>query len=119
MATIDLEGKRIVVVGAETDAGRAIATGLADSGATVAVVATANDADTAFTTQRLSRKLGGPGQAIDGSNDMAVRVMVRQVSKALGGLDAIVCAAPEAARAPRSWRSTAHRAGLPTSRCSC
>ena len=28
---------------------------------------------------------------------MAVRVMVRQISKELGGLDAIVCAAPEAA----------------------
>lgn len=97
MATADLTGKRVLVVGAETDAGRTIATGLADSGASVAVVATVSDADTAFAVQRLSRRLGGPGQAIDGTNDMAVRVMVRQVSKALGGLDAIVCAAPEAA----------------------
>jgi NAD(P)-dependent dehydrogenase (short-subunit alcohol dehydrogenase family) len=97
VATIDLDGKRILVVGTETDAGRAIANGLAGSGASVGVVATSNDADTAFSVQRLSRKLGGPGQAIEGTNDMAVRVMVRQVSKALGGLDAIVCAAPKAA----------------------
>jgi hypothetical protein len=70
---------------------------LADAGAIVAVVATANDPDEAFATQRLARKLGGPGQAIDGANDMAVRVMVRQISKEMGGLDAIVlCTSPEA-----------------------
>lgn len=97
MATTDLTGKRTLVVGCETDVGRAIATGLADSGASVAVVAAANDADTAYAVQRLSRKLGGPGQAIDGANDMAVRVMVRQIAKELGGLDAIVSAAPAAA----------------------
>lgn len=97
MANVDLTGKGILIVGAETEIGHAIAAGLTASGASVAVVATSSDADTAFAMQRLSRKLGGPGQAIDGTNDMAVRVMVRQVSKALGGLDAIVCAATEAA----------------------
>lgn len=96
---MDLTGKRTLVAGVETDIGRTVATALADAGAAVAVVATINDPDTAFATQRLARKLGGPGQAIDGTNDMAVRVMVRQVSKELGGLDAIVlCTSPDATR---------------------
>lgn len=97
VANVDLTGKRILVVGAETGPGRAIAVELADDGATVAAVATSNDPDTAFAMKRLSRKLGGPAQAIDATNDMAVRVMVRQIAKELGGLDAIVCAVPEAA----------------------
>lgn len=97
MAKVDLAGKRVLVVGAESDLGRTIAMHLAEAGATVAAVGTVADADTTFAIQRLSRKLGGPGQAIDATNDMAVRVMVRQVSKALGGFDAIVCALPDAA----------------------
>ena len=93
----DLTAKRVLVAGVETGLGRTIATTLADAGATVAVVATVNDPDEAFATQRLARKLGGPGQAIDGTNDMAVRVMVRQISKEMGGLDAVVlCTPPEA-----------------------
>lgn len=41
--------------------------------------------------QRLARRLGAAkSQAIDGSNQAALRVMVRQVGKALGGLDAFV-----------------------------
>jgi hypothetical protein len=99
VANVDLTGKRVLVAGVETGVGRTVATALADAGATVAVVAIVNDPDTAFATQRLARKLGGPGQAIDGKNDMAVRVMVRQVSKEMGGLDAIVlCTTPEATR---------------------
>jgi hypothetical protein len=51
--------------------------------------------------QRLARRLGGElSQAIDATNEMAVRVMVRQVAKALGGLDLTVYAAslgPDAA----------------------
>lgn len=97
MANVELTGKRVLVLGAETDIGRAIAIRLAESGAKVAVVGTTPGADTGFAIQRLSRGLGGPGQAIDTTNDMAVRVMVRQVSKALGGLDAIVCAVVAAA----------------------
>ena len=98
MTNVDLAGKRVLVAGVETDLGRTVATTLADAGATIAVVASVNNPDTAFATQRLARKLGGPGQAIDGTNDMAVRVMVRQVAKELGGLDAVVlCASPETA----------------------
>ena len=99
MANVDLTGKRTLIAGVETDVGRTIATALAGAGATVAAIATVNDPDEAFATKRLARKLSGPGQAIDGTNDMAVRVMVRQVSKELGGLDAIMlCTTPEATR---------------------
>lgn len=52
------------------------------------------DADAAFGVQRLARRLGAAmSQAIDASNQAALRVMVRQVGKALGGLDAVVDAA--------------------------
>jgi len=54
-------------------------------------VASTVDADAAFGTQRLARRLGAAmNQAIDGSNLAALRIMVRQVGKALGGLDAVV-----------------------------
>ncbi len=86
----DLSGKRVLVLGTETDLGRLIATGLAERGARVAVVAAVPDSEAAFAVQRLAARLGGPGQAIDSGNEMAVRVMVRQVSKGLGGLDAVV-----------------------------
>lgn len=49
------------------------------------------DADAAFSAQRLSRRLGAAmSQAIDGSNQAALRIMVRQVGKTLGGLDAFI-----------------------------
>lgn len=50
--------------------------------------------DAAFAVKRLARKLGAYSQSINASNEMAVRVMVRQVAKELGGLDATVVCAP-------------------------
>ena len=94
----DLSGKRVLVLGAETELGRAVASALSEAGAVVAVVAATSDAEAAFTVQRLSRRLAArgrrsPAQAIDAANEMAVRVMVRQVAKELGGLDALVFSA--------------------------
>jgi len=91
----ELSGKRVLILGAETEVGRAIASALAEAGADLALVAATSDAEAAFAVQRLARRLAAPGrralaQAIDATNEMAVRVMVRQVSKELGGLDAIV-----------------------------
>src|SRR3972149_6438137 len=80
---------RALVLGAETPAGRALAVALTDSGAQPALVASPGDAETAFAVQRLARRLGALSQAIDATNEMAVRVMVRQVAKALGGLGAL------------------------------
>ena len=91
--TPDLKDKRVLLLGAETELGRAIAGALAESGARLALVGATNDAETSFAVQRLGRKQAAEvSQAIDATNDMAVRVMVRQVSKALGGLDAVVFA---------------------------
>jgi hypothetical protein len=89
--TADLSGKRVLLLGAETELGRAIVVALADAGARVALVGSTNDSETAFEVKRRARKVGAEvSQAIDATNEMAVRVMVRQVSKALGGLDGVV-----------------------------
>ncbi len=81
----------MLVLGAESALGRDCAEALAAAGATVALVASTVDAEAAFSVQRLSRRLrAAMSQAIDGSNQAALRVMVRQVGKSLGGLDAFV-----------------------------
>jgi NAD(P)-dependent dehydrogenase (short-subunit alcohol dehydrogenase family) len=94
-----MPAKRVLLLGAETDLGRACAEALAETGATLALVAATNDADAAFAVKRLARRLGAPvSQAIDATNEAAVRVMVRQVSKALGGIEAVVDTTGTAAR---------------------
>jgi NAD(P)-dependent dehydrogenase (short-subunit alcohol dehydrogenase family) len=85
-----LANKRVLLLGAETEAGGAVAQALAAEGAALAIVASSPGAETAFAVQRLARRLNAVAQAIDAGNEAAVRVMVRQVSKQLGGLDAIV-----------------------------
>jgi NAD(P)-dependent dehydrogenase (short-subunit alcohol dehydrogenase family) len=91
----DLTGKRVLILGAETDIGRAVTTAVAEAGANVAAVAATSDAEAAFAVQRLARRLSSGerkviAQAIDATNEAAVRVMVRQVSKELDELDAVV-----------------------------
>jgi NAD(P)-dependent dehydrogenase (short-subunit alcohol dehydrogenase family) len=91
----NLAGKRVLVLGAETEVGRGVTTAVAEAGASVAAVAATSDAEAAFAVQRLARRLSSGerkviAQAIDATNEAAVRVMVRQVSKELGGLDAVV-----------------------------
>jgi len=90
-----LSHKRVLILGAETEIGRAVVTAVAEAGASVATVAATSDAEAAFTVQRLARRLSSSGrkvitQAIDATNEAAVRVMMRQMSKELGGLDAVV-----------------------------
>ena len=90
-----LDGKRVLVLGAETDIGRAVTTAVAEAGAKVAAVAATSEAEAAFAVQRLARRLSSGAQkviaqAIDATNEAALRVMVRQVSKELEGLDAVV-----------------------------
>lgn len=85
-----MTAKRILVVGAETEVGRAAAEALAGADARLALVSATTDADAAFAVQRLARKLGASSQAIDGTNEAAVRVMMRQVAKEMDGIDAVV-----------------------------
>jgi NAD(P)-dependent dehydrogenase (short-subunit alcohol dehydrogenase family) len=85
-----LDDRRVLLLGAETDLGAATATALANAGARLALVSGSRDAEDAFAVQRLARRLGATSQAIDAANEAAVRVMVRQVSKEMGGLDAAV-----------------------------
>lgn len=85
--------KRVLLLGAETELGAETALALAEAGHILALIASTPDADAAFAVQRLARKLGASSQAIDATNEAAVRVMVRQVAKDLGRLDAtVVCA---------------------------
>ncbi|MEX1195426.1 MAG: SDR family oxidoreductase [Dehalococcoidia bacterium] len=103
-----LTGKRVLLLGAETEVGRACAEALIEAGATLALVAANGDAETAFAVKRLAKRLGAPvSQAIYATNEAAVRVMVRQVSKALGGLDAVVDATRNAASREMFQRLTA------------
>ena len=100
---IGLNGKRVLVLGAETEIGRAVVTAVAEAGASVAAVAATSEAEAAFAVQRLARRLSSDerkviAQAIDATNEAAMRVMVRQVSKELGGLDAVALVTTEAAR---------------------
>lgn len=93
--TEHLRGKRVLILGAETEIGRAVTTAVAEAGASVGAVAATSDAEAAFTVQRLARRLSAGdrkviAQAIDATNEAAVRVMVRQVSKELAGLDVVV-----------------------------
>lgn len=90
MARAQLSGMRALVLGAETAAGRLLAAALAAAGARTAIVAASGDPEVAFAVQRLSRRIGAYSQSIDATNEMAVRVMTRQVSKVLGGLDLLV-----------------------------
>lgn len=90
MAEAQLGGVRALVLGAETDAGQLLAAALAAAGARTTIVAAKPDAAVAFAVQRLSRRVGAASQAIDATNEMALRVMTRQVSKRLGGLDLLV-----------------------------
>lgn len=90
MTQANLGGKRALILGAETAAGRVLATALAAAGAHTAIVAARADATVAFEVQRLSRRIGATSQAIDATNEMAVRVMTRQLSKRLGGLDLLL-----------------------------
>lgn len=97
MPSRELSSKRVLLIGAETDLGHAIAAALADAGARLALVGASSDADTAFGVQRLARKLSAEvSQAIDATNEMAVRVMVRQVAKVLGSFEAVIFCADRA-----------------------
>jgi NAD(P)-dependent dehydrogenase (short-subunit alcohol dehydrogenase family) len=91
-----LDDRRVLLLGAETDLGVTAATALANAGARLALVSGSRDAEAAFGVQRLARRLNATSQAIDATNEAAVRVMVRQVSKEMGGVEAAVSCVSDA-----------------------
>jgi NAD(P)-dependent dehydrogenase (short-subunit alcohol dehydrogenase family) len=93
---LPLNDLRVLLLGAETDPGAATATALANAGAQLALVSGSRDAEAAFAVQRLARRLNATSQAIDATNEAAVRVMVRQVSKEMGGIEAAVSCVEDA-----------------------
>jgi NAD(P)-dependent dehydrogenase (short-subunit alcohol dehydrogenase family) len=91
----DLSGKRALVLGAGGAAGRAIALALGEAGASVTVSSTSNDGDEIMRVKRVQAELTKMGRtsstvATDITLGAGVQVMVRQVAKALGGLDIMV-----------------------------
>ena len=113
----DLRGKRALVLGVESDAGRALAIALAEAGSSLAAVAAKDDPDSAFSAKRISSrivKLGRQSQAlaIDASIGTAVQVMTRQVAKELGGLDIAVACPDQRQTGPTERLSEAEWAKL-------
>jgi NAD(P)-dependent dehydrogenase (short-subunit alcohol dehydrogenase family) len=98
----DLSGKRALVLGAATGVGRAIALAFAEAGADLALATVTSGADEALALRKTAREVRDMGrtaleQSLDASSGQGAQVMVRQVSKELGGLDVLVTApfAPE------------------------
>ena len=93
----DLEGKKALVVGAETPAGGAIARAYAEAGADVALAVLQAD-DAVMTAKALQREIEGTGRrspvyVMDVTLGRNVQVTTRQIAKELDGIDIVVSAA--------------------------
>jgi len=91
----DLSGKRILVIGGETAVGRAVAVGLAEAGADVAVASLTQKTKAEFAVHSALNEvwaLGRQGVAlvIDAQDADEVRQAVRQSDHELGRIDAAV-----------------------------
>ncbi len=88
---VDLKGQRAIVTGGGRGIGRALALGLARSGAHVAIVYR-QDARAAESTVEAARGSGGQVLAVqaDTSNGERVREMVAELAAELGGIDILV-----------------------------
>jgi NAD(P)-dependent dehydrogenase (short-subunit alcohol dehydrogenase family) len=93
-----LRGRRALVIGAGTPAGRSVALALAAAGAAVACAATSLDGDEVMAVRRTRRAVEAAGRrsaeyAFDLALGANLRVSTRQVAKELGGLDVLVTVA--------------------------
>jgi NAD(P)-dependent dehydrogenase (short-subunit alcohol dehydrogenase family) len=90
----DFRGKRALVTGAASKLGRAIALGLAQSGANVAVHYRKSPAEAVEMAERLAQ-LGVRAPLVQGDQAREPERIVGDAAAALGGLDLLVCNAAE------------------------
>jgi len=103
--SLQLDGKKALVLGAGTPAGRAIAVALAQAGADVAVAASSLDGEEVMACRRTRRAVEAAGRrsaeyAFDVTLGQNVQVSTRQVAKEMGGLDILVYAVQSAPERP-------------------
>lgn len=101
---IDLAGRKAMVVGAEFEAGGAIALALAEAGADVAVCAIQPD-ESVLRSRKAKRAIEAMGRrsaeyVMDVMLGRNVQVTTRQVAKEMGGLDLVVSAGELPLEAP-------------------
>ena len=107
MPDADLHGKRALIVGGETALGRALAVGLAEAGAGVAIVTLSPDSKAGFAVNSALNELWaldrrGIALAIDASEAAQMRDAVDRAERELGRLDLAAAVVPRGApvRAP-------------------
>lgn len=98
--TVELKGKRILLTGASSGIGEAAAAKLADSGATVVVVARRRDLLDALVTRIAEAGGDARARACDLSDLDAVDDLVAAVEAELGGVDILVNNAGRSIRRP-------------------
>ncbi|MFN8638298.1 MAG: SDR family oxidoreductase [Dehalococcoidia bacterium] len=96
-AHLSLEGKRALVVAAESPVGAAIARAYAEAGAVHIALAVLRPDEAVVSAKRLQRELEGSGATttvyvMDVTLGRNVQVTTRQIAKELGGIDIAVCA---------------------------
>lgn len=94
----NLAGKRLLVIGGETAAGRAIAIGLAEAGADIAIASLTQDTKADFAVNSALNELWamdrrGVAIVIDASDADELREAVRHAERELGRVDAAVAVA--------------------------
>jgi 2-deoxy-D-gluconate 3-dehydrogenase len=87
----DLTGKKALVIGAGSSAGRAIALALAEAGAEVAITSASPSGDDAAAAEETARLLGkGEARTIDATSSADVKEAVVGVTGELGRIDILV-----------------------------
>ena len=100
MSGTDLHGKRVLVLGGETALGRALAVGLAEAGADVAIASLSPDTKAEFAVNSALNELWALGRrglavAIDATDAAQVRDAVARAERELGRLDLAAAVAPD------------------------